>query len=88
MTLDLQMVSVSLSERQSLSQLFFDYLSKHSRTIGELFSGPITDLILQRARRRALNQGEVAPIEVRLRGIWTGALTVPAGLLMCVVFIF
>lgn len=52
-------------------------------TIGELFSGPITDLMLQRARRRALNQGEIAPIEVRLRGIWTGALTVPAGLLIC-----
>ncbi|KAJ3559989.1 hypothetical protein NP233_g11125 [Leucocoprinus birnbaumii] len=51
-------------------------------TIGELCSGPVTDLMMQRARRRALSQGKAAPVEVRLQGIWTGALTVPAGLLI------
>ncbi|KAF5355133.1 hypothetical protein D9756_005566 [Leucocoprinus leucothites] len=52
-------------------------------TIGELCSGPVTDLMMQRARRRALSQGKAAPVEVRLQGIWTGALTVPVGLLIC-----
>ncbi|KDR75544.1 hypothetical protein GALMADRAFT_248026 [Galerina marginata CBS 339.88] len=37
---------------------------------------------MARARRRALKRGETAPAEVRLQGIWTGAITVPAGLLM------
>jgi len=83
------MVSVSSSERQSLSPspTFFDCMGDRSRSIGELFSGPVTDFMMQRERRRALNQGKAAPIEVRLRWIWTGALTVPVGLLMCVLFI-
>lgn len=38
--------------------------------------------MVQRARRRALEQGRAAPLEVRLQGIWTGAITVPVGLLM------
>lgn len=53
-------------------------------TLGELCSGPVTDLMMQRARRKALVHGDSAPAEVRLQGIWSGAVTVPAGLLMCV----
>jgi hypothetical protein len=53
-------------------------------SLGELCSGPVTDIMMQRARRRALANGGSAPAEVRLQGIWSGAFTVPAGLLMCV----
>ncbi|PPQ89000.1 hypothetical protein CVT25_005099 [Psilocybe cyanescens] len=51
-------------------------------TLGELCSGPVTDAMMARARRQALTRGETAPPEVRLQGIWTGAVTVPAGLLI------
>ncbi|KAF8911596.1 major facilitator superfamily domain-containing protein [Gymnopilus junonius] len=47
-------------------------------SLGELLSGPVTDAMMVRARRRALKRGETAPAEVRLHGIWTGAITVPA----------
>ncbi|KAF5366023.1 hypothetical protein D9758_006738 [Tetrapyrgos nigripes] len=70
-------------------------------SLGELFSGPVTDWMMQKARARALrrargkNVGEgegegegdvdeeaTIPAEVRLQGIWTGAITVPVGLLI------
>ncbi|KAF9446143.1 MFS general substrate transporter [Macrolepiota fuliginosa MF-IS2] len=51
-------------------------------SLGELCSGPVTDVMMQRARRRALGQGKTAAAEVRLHGIWTGAITVPVGLLI------
>ncbi|KAF5366026.1 hypothetical protein D9758_006737 [Tetrapyrgos nigripes] len=66
-------------------------------SLGELFSGPVTDWMMQRARARALRrargkkvgEGEedmdeeaMVPAEVRLQGIWTGAITVPVGLLI------
>lgn len=38
--------------------------------------------MMARARRQALIRGETAAPEVRLQGIWTGAVTVPLGLLM------
>ncbi|KAF9012642.1 major facilitator superfamily domain-containing protein [Cyathus striatus] len=50
--------------------------------LGELCSGPVTDWMIQRARKKAVNKGDVPPAELRLQGIWTGAITVPAGLLM------
>lgn len=53
-------------------------------SLGELCSGPVTDMMMQRARRKALVSGESASAEVRLQGIWSGAVTVPMGLLMCV----
>ncbi|KAF8886030.1 MFS general substrate transporter [Infundibulicybe gibba] len=53
-------------------------------SLGELCSGPVTDVMMQRARRKALKVGGEAPAEVRLQGIWTGFLTVPAGLLILV----
>ncbi|RDB25095.1 hypothetical protein Hypma_007426 [Hypsizygus marmoreus] len=53
-------------------------------SLGELCSGLVTDAMMQRARRKALEQGINAPAEVRLQGIWTGAIAVPVGLLMCV----
>jgi len=37
---------------------------------------------MQSARKRAIKNGGVAPAEVRLQGIWTGAITVPIGLLI------
>lgn len=40
--------------------------------------------MMQRARKKALDQGGQAPAEVRLQGIWTGAILVPTGLLMWV----
>ncbi|KAG6873140.1 hypothetical protein C0995_002514 [Termitomyces sp. Mi166 len=55
--------------------------------LGELCSSPVTDAMMQRARRKAVRHGahaRDAPAEIRLQGIWTGALTVPVGLLMCV----
>ncbi|KAF8161396.1 MFS general substrate transporter [Crassisporium funariophilum] len=51
-------------------------------SLGELCSGPVTDGMMLRARRRALQSGETVPAEVRLRGIWTGAILVPVGLIM------
>ncbi|THV06621.1 MFS general substrate transporter [Dendrothele bispora CBS 962.96] len=48
--------------------------------LGEVFSGPVTDMMMQRARRRI--EEEEVPAEVRLQGIWTGAITVPLGLLI------
>ncbi|KAK7472310.1 hypothetical protein VKT23_000430 [Stygiomarasmius scandens] len=66
--------------------------------LGELFSGPVTDVMMQRARRRVLerranaqskegteeevDEDSLVPAEVRLQGIWTGAITVPLGLLI------
>lgn len=52
--------------------------------LGELCSGPVTDRMMMRARRRAMAGGKTASPEVRLQGIWTGAITVPVGLLMYV----
>ena len=40
--------------------------------------------MMRRARRRAFERGESASPEVRLQGIWTGAITVPIGLIMYV----
>ncbi|KAG5733424.1 Protein HOL1 [Termitomyces sp. T112] len=51
-------------------------------SLGELCSSPITDKMMQRARRRALSHGKPASAEIRLQGIWTGAFAVPAGLLI------
>ncbi|TFK45023.1 MFS general substrate transporter [Crucibulum laeve] len=51
-------------------------------SLGELCSGPVTDAMMQRARKKALARGETASAEVRLQGIWTGAVTVPIGLLI------
>jgi len=64
-------------------------------SLGELLSGPVTDGMMQRARRKVLerkidkqetddgmDEDELVPAEVRLQGIWTGAITVPLGLLM------
>ncbi|KAJ8516938.1 hypothetical protein ONZ45_g5803 [Pleurotus djamor] len=51
-------------------------------SLGELCSGPVTDYMMQRARRRAIQQGSEVPAEVRLQGIWTGAVLVPVGLLI------
>jgi hypothetical protein len=47
--------------------------------IGEIVSGPISDLIVRRAR---LAHGGEAPAEVRLKAILPGAFFVPAGLLI------
>ncbi|GLB37958.1 putative major facilitator superfamily protein [Lyophyllum shimeji] len=52
-------------------------------SLGELCSSPVTDAMMQRARRRALKHGVPAPAEIRLQGIWTGAIAVPVGLLIC-----
>ena len=41
---------------------------------------------MRRARKRALEGGEAVSPELRLQGIWTGAITVPLGLLMWVFF--
>ncbi|KAH8682693.1 MFS general substrate transporter [Xylariales sp. PMI_506] len=48
--------------------------------LGELVSGVVLDAIIKRARHR-LN-GENPEPEVRLRAIWTGAILLPAGLLI------
>lgn len=40
--------------------------------------------MMQRARKKAIQQGTQAPAEVRLQVIWIGAIAVPIGLLMCV----
>lgn len=58
-----------------------------TRSLGELCSGPVTDAMMQRARRRALAEGTNVPAEIRLQGIWTGAIAVPAGLLMSAVLL-
>lgn len=50
--------------------------------LGELCSGPVTDFMMYRARRKAIEHGGTAPAEVRLQGIWTGAITVPIGLII------
>lgn len=50
--------------------------------IGEVFSGPVTDLIIRRARKRALRGGKPAEPEIRLQGLWSAAIFVPLGLLM------
>ncbi|KAF4620386.1 hypothetical protein D9613_000961 [Agrocybe pediades] len=50
-------------------------------SLGELCSGPVTDRMMMRARRQAMKNGDAAPSEVRLQGIWAGAVTVPVGLL-------
>ncbi|KAF8058748.1 MFS general substrate transporter [Lyophyllum atratum] len=51
-------------------------------SLGELCSSPVTDAMMQRARKSALTDGASVPAEIRLQGIWTGAITVPIGLLM------
>ncbi|KAF9463619.1 major facilitator superfamily domain-containing protein [Collybia nuda] len=53
-------------------------------SLGELCSGPVTDAMMQRARKKAIQQGTQAPAEIRLQVIWIGAITVPVGLLMYV----
>ncbi|PPR00070.1 hypothetical protein CVT24_008972 [Panaeolus cyanescens] len=53
-------------------------------TLGELCSGPVTDAMMLQARKRALRDGKVVSPEIRLQGIWTGVVTVPVGLIMCV----
>ncbi|KAF8998411.1 MFS general substrate transporter, partial [Cyathus striatus] len=50
--------------------------------LGEMCAGPVTDLMMQRARKKALVRNTVVPSEIRLLGIYPGAVTVPAGLLM------
>jgi len=49
-------------------------------SVGELASGPIMDAMMRRARKRAPG-GKVVP-EVRLHAIWTGAILMPAGLII------
>ncbi|KJA28812.1 hypothetical protein HYPSUDRAFT_211467 [Hypholoma sublateritium FD-334 SS-4] len=51
-------------------------------SLGELCSGSVTDAIMRRARKRALERGDTVAPEVRLQGIWTGAILAPIGLLM------
>ncbi|KAF7428915.1 hypothetical protein PC9H_008151 [Pleurotus ostreatus] len=51
-------------------------------SLGELCSGPVTDYMMRRARQRHQGDGE-PPAEIRLQGIWTGAIAVPVGLLIC-----
>ncbi|KAL0955612.1 hypothetical protein HGRIS_001847 [Hohenbuehelia grisea] len=51
-------------------------------SLGELCSGPVTDAMMQRARQRARDSGQEPAAETRLQCIWTGAVTVPIGLLM------
>ncbi|KAK7472311.1 hypothetical protein VKT23_000431 [Stygiomarasmius scandens] len=65
-------------------------------SLGELLSGPVTDGMMQKARRKVLlerknnkqetddgmDEDSLVPAEVRLQGIWTGAITVPVGLLI------
>ncbi|KAG9221335.1 hypothetical protein CCMSSC00406_0009975 [Pleurotus cornucopiae] len=50
-------------------------------SLGELCSGPVTDYMMRRARQRHEGDDEPAA-EIRLQGIWTGAIVVPVGLLM------
>ncbi|KAF9478103.1 MFS general substrate transporter [Pholiota conissans] len=50
-------------------------------SLGELCSGPVTDRMMRIARKRALKNGQNAPSEVRLQGIWTGAVTIMPTLL-------
>ena len=38
--------------------------------------------MVRRARKRALGRGETVAPELRLQGIWTGAIVAPIGLLM------
>lgn len=59
-----------------------NHLNTTYSSLGELCSGPVTDAMMQKARKRALKNNEIAPPEVRLQGIWTGAATVPIGLMM------
>jgi len=51
-------------------------------SLGELCSGPVTDAMIQRSRKKAHDQGILPPAEIRLHGIWTGAITVSSGLLI------
>ncbi|KAF9443415.1 MFS general substrate transporter [Macrolepiota fuliginosa MF-IS2] len=48
--------------------------------IGELASGPLTDFLVERARKRALEGGKPAQPEIRLQGIYPAAIIVPMGL--------
>lgn len=48
--------------------------------LGEAFSGSVLDWIVMRARRRL--GGESPEPEVRLVGVWTGTILLPAGLLI------
>ena len=50
-------------------------------SLGELCSGPVTDYMMRRARQRHEGDDEPAA-EIRLQGIWTGAIVVPVALLM------
>ncbi|KAJ3572699.1 hypothetical protein NP233_g2908 [Leucocoprinus birnbaumii] len=50
--------------------------------IGEVFSGTVTDRLIKRARKRALEKGTSAEPEIRLQGLWPVAVIVPLGLLI------
>jgi hypothetical protein len=79
------MASVYLLERMFLMTILsISETEIPFSSLGELCSGPVTDIMVQRARRKALEQGNAAAAEVRLQGIWTGTITIPVGLLMYV----
>ena len=59
--------------------------ARDERLAGHINAGPVTDRMMQRARKRAQGQGGKASAEVRLQGIWAGAVAVPVGLIMCVI---
>ncbi|KAF8058742.1 MFS general substrate transporter [Lyophyllum atratum] len=75
----------SIEPALTLATLFteiYHFDTVRNGSLGELCSSPVTDAMMQRARRRALKQGVPASAEIRLQGIWTGAIAVPAGLLI------
>lgn len=49
--------------------------------LGELVAGPVCDAAVRRAERRSAGGAKVEP-EARLGAIWTGAVLLPAGLLI------
>ncbi len=57
-------------------------LANNAALLGELCSGVVTDAAMRRARQRFIRGGEVVSSELRLHAIWTGAITVPLGLMM------
>ncbi|KAF8998410.1 major facilitator superfamily domain-containing protein [Cyathus striatus] len=57
-------------------------------TLGEMCAGPVTDLMMQRARKKALTTNAVVPSEIRLLCIYPGVIAIPAGLLMLVLLSF
>ena len=62
--------------------IVMEHLTLECSTLGELCSGAVTDAAMRRARKRFLKGGEAVSSELRLQAIWTGAVTVPIGLLM------